>query len=122
MTAEELRTQLKKAFDDAEAYKNELNQKLSDYDLQEQDLLHYLENKTCDAVDLVKIATKLKSIRQQRRKCKVEQDKVMSAMSDFNNVKIHWNRDLSKFDEKTYTNRTNVIDSMVLSHKADKTK
>ena len=116
MTAEELRTQLKKAFVDVEAYKKELTQKISDYDLQQQDLLHYLENETCDAVDLVKIAAKLKDIRKRRRASKVEQDKILSATSDFNNVKVHWNKDLSKFDGKTYTNKTDVMDGMALSH------
>ena len=117
MTAEELRTQLKKAFDDAKAYRDELNQKISNYDLQEQDLLHYLEINTCDAVDLVKIAIKLKDVRRQRREYKTERDKIMSVMSDFNNVTLHWNRDLTKLELKTYTHKTDVMDGMVLSHK-----
>lgn len=122
MTAEELRIQLKQAFDDIEAYENELSQKLSNYDLQQQDLLHYLENEICDAVDLVKIATKLKSIRQQRRVCKVEQDKILSATSAFANIKVHWNRDLSKFEKKSYTNKTDILDGMALTHKNNNTK
>lgn len=65
MTVEELRTQLKEAFDNVEVYRKQLSTKVSEYDLQEQDLLHYIENEVCNAVDLVKIATKLKDIRKK---------------------------------------------------------
>ena len=117
MTTAELRTQLKTAFDDIEVYRKELSQKISEYDSQEQDLLHYIENEICDAVDLVKIASKLKEIRRQRRVYKVEYERLQTVTAPFVNMKINWNKDLQKFAEKTYTNKTNLLDGMELSHK-----
>lgn len=122
MTTAELRTQLKEAFDDIDAYRKELSQKISEYDSQEQDLLHYIENEICDAVDLVKIASKLKEIRRQRRVYKVEYERLQTVTAPFVNMKINWNKDLQKFAEKTYTNKTNLLDGMELSHKKNNTK
>lgn len=54
---------------------------LSRYDAQEQDLLHYLENEKCDAVDMVRVAKELKMLRQHRRMAKIEVDRCNSIHS-----------------------------------------
>lgn len=122
MTAEELRTQLKEAFDNVEAYRKQLSTKVSEYDLQEQDLLHYIENEVCNAVDLVKIATKLKDIRKKRRVYKVELERLQAVEAPFVGTKVAWNKDLTKFANKTYTNKSDILDGMTLSHKNNNTK
>ena len=55
------------AFSAIEKKRNELLEQQSKMDLQEQDLLHYLELQNCDAVQMVKVASKLRSITQERR-------------------------------------------------------
>ena len=122
MTVEELRTQLKEAFDNVEVYRKQLSTKVSEYDLQEQDLLHYIENEVCNAVDLVKIATKLKDIRKKRRVYKVELEKLQAVEAPFVGTKVAWNKDLTKFANKTYTNKSDILDGMTLSHKNNNTK
>lgn len=76
MTAKELQTQLKQTFESIVNHREKLSAQISHYDLQIQDLLHYMENEPCDAVDLVRIAVQLKNIQQQRRVCKIECDKL----------------------------------------------
>ena len=122
MTAAELRTQLKETFDSVETYKKELIAKISEYDLRQQDLLHYIENETCDAVDLVRIAIKLKEVRAKRRECKVEYERLQSIADPLANVKIHWNKDFAHIAAKKYTNKTDILDSIELSHKNNNTK
>ena len=77
-----------------------------------------------DAVDLVRIAVQLKNIQQQRRVCKIECDKLRSIYDSFQgkNVTKLLNQDLTKFEKKTYTDKTTVINDMALSHKNNKTK
>ncbi len=50
-----------------EKKRNELLEQQSQLDLKEQDLLHYLELQNCDAVQMVKVASKLRSITHERR-------------------------------------------------------
>lgn len=50
----------------------ELNEELSEVDLEQQDILHYLENEKCSAVTMVKITKKLKDLREKRRVIKNE--------------------------------------------------
>ena len=124
MTAKELQTQLKQTFESIVNHREKLSAQISHYDLQIQDLLHYMENEPCNAVDLVRIAVQLKNIQQKRRVCKIECDKLRSIYDSFQgkNVTKLLDQDLMKFEKKTYTDKTTVINDMALSHKNNKTK
>jgi hypothetical protein len=124
MTAKELQTQLKQTLESIVDHREKLSAQISHYDLQIQDLLHYMEIEPCDAVDLVRIAVQLKNIQQQRRVCKIECDKLRSIYDSFQgkNVTKLLDQDLTKFEKKTYTDKTTVINDMALSHKNNKTK
>ena len=52
--------------------KSELAKLQSEYDLQRQDILHYIEMKKCDAIISAKLMKKLKEISEQRRIVKEE--------------------------------------------------
>lgn len=124
MTAKELQTQLKQTLESIVNHREKLSAQISHYDLQIQDLLHYMEIEPCDAVDLVRIAVQFKNIQQQRRVCKIECDKLRSIYDSFQgkNVTKLLDQDLTKFEKKTYTDKTTVINDMALSHKNNKTK
>lgn len=124
MTAKELQTQLKQTLESIVDHREKLSAQISHYDLQIQDLLHYMEFEPCDAVDLVRIAVQLKNIQQQRRVCKIECDKLRSVYDSFQgkNVTKLFDQDLTKFEKKTYTDKTTVINDMILSHKNNRTK
>lgn len=124
MTAKELQTQLKQTLKSIVDHREKLSAQISHYDLQIQDLLHYMEIEPCDAVDLVRIAVQLKNIQQQRRVCKIECDKLRSVYDSFQgkNVTKLLDQDLTKFEKKTYTDKTTVINDMALSHKNNRTK
>lgn len=124
MTAKELQTQLKQTFESIVDHREKLSAQISHYDLQIQDLLHYMEFEPCDAVDLVRIAVQLKNIQQQRRVCKIECDKLRSVYDSFQgkNVTKLLDQDLTKFEKKTYTDKATVINDMILSHKNNRTK
>ena len=68
-------------------YKEDLKQikqnaasNISQCDKEEQDLLHFLENEKCDAVQMVLIAKKLKEIRIVRRDAKLEHARAISLL------------------------------------------
>ena len=124
MTAKELQTQLKQTLESIVDHREKLSAQISHYDLQIQDLLHYMEIEPCDAVDLVRIAVQLKNIQQQRRVCKIECDKLRSVYDSFQgkNITKLLDQDLTKFEKKTYTDKTTVINDMALSHKNNRTK
>jgi len=124
MTAKELQTQLKQTLESIVDHREKLSAQISHYDLQIQDLLHYMEIEPCDAVDLVRIVVQLKNIQQQRRVCKIECDKLRSVYDSFQgkNVTKLLDQDLTKFEKKTYTDKTTVINDMILSHKNNRTK
>lgn len=91
----------------AKARRKELNAELSRYDNALQDALHFLENEKYDAVVMVKTAKIIKQIRQDRRKVKVEQDQINSLLSTI------CKKDITKFEHKTYTYRTEVINNLI---------
>ena len=79
------------------------SQNVTTYNSQEQDLLHFLENEKCDAVDMVKVAKELKSLRQRRRIAKIEMERCQSILSSIDK------KDLKRFEEKTYTYKTDAL-------------
>lgn len=52
--------------------KKELEAMMSNVDLEQQDILHFLENEKCDAVTMSKITKKLIVVRKRRREIKEE--------------------------------------------------
>lgn len=58
--------------DEIKKRKRELEEELSQVDLKQQDILHFLENEKCDAVTMSKATKKLIVVRKQRREIKEE--------------------------------------------------
>jgi hypothetical protein len=85
------------------ARKKELEAQLSDVDLKQQDILHFLENEKCDAVTMVRLAKRLKTLRTERRLIKneyVELEPVCNRLT--NAIKAKEKKD-------TYTYKTDII-------------
>lgn len=59
-------------FSEIEKRRKELSKKVSELDLKEQDILHFLETESYNAVVMVKATKKIKLLRQERRVFKQE--------------------------------------------------
>ena len=81
--------------------KSELAKLQSEYDLQRQDILHYIEMKKCDAIISAKLMKKLKEISEQRRIVK-EELQSLNSISDLSKKSKYKNNE-------TYVFKTNVI-------------
>ena len=81
--------------------RNELQKQLSNYDLQEQDILHYIEMKKCDAIMSAKLMKKLKEVTCARRVVKEEYCSLNSLTMNLKKNKYKNNQE--------YTFKTNVI-------------
>lgn len=79
--------------------KKRLSNELSEVDLQQQDILHFLEFEKCDAVTMVKATKKLKLVRQKRREIK-NKYQVVVIMCDRLKSTIK-NEDVTNGDYKT---------------------
>ena len=84
--------------------KTELNNKLSNLSLQEQDVLHFLELETYNAITMVKVTKKLKLIRIERREVKNELDEVSRVLDKFAK------KGFKTKDDKVYQYRTKVME------------
>ena len=82
----------------------------------EQDLLHFLENETCDAVTMVLIAKELQANRRGRRQHKVCLEQAQSIRMGG----IQKRRNLTKFEEKGYTYKSDIM--QYIEHKPKKLK
>lgn len=82
----------------------------------EQDLLHFLENETCDAVTMVLIAKELQANRRGRRQHKVCLEQAQSIRMGG----IQKRRNLTKFEEKGYTYKSDIMSH--IEHKPKKLK
>lgn len=80
--------------------KEELCKELSKKDGEQEDILHYLEFKKCDAVITSKLVKKLKEIRKERRLIKEELEAVQRITQGINE---------RKEKSKDYKFRTNVV-------------
>lgn len=96
--------------------RKELECQLSAYAVEEQDLLHFLENEIYDAVVMVKIAKQLKISRLNRRKVKVELEQLQSIHDTVTKKK------LKQFAEKHYEYRTDVLSNIASRTKGDRTQ
>lgn len=80
--------------------KEELNKELSKKDGEQEDILHYLEFKKCDAIITSKLVKKLKEVRKERRLIKEELEAVQRITQGINE---------RKEKNRNYKFRTNVI-------------
>lgn len=97
-----------------EKCEKECTKRVSEANAIEQDLLHFLEGETCDAVTMVMIAKKLQENRRERRQDKVCLEQIQSIKSHGLSKRVN----LSKFEEKTYTYKSDVMSH--ISHKPKK--
>lgn len=70
-------------FQDIDKRLSELNNKQSEWDIKQDELLHYIENHNLDAVKSCKIIKKLKYVREERRQVKNEIDVIRSLKDTF---------------------------------------
>lgn len=80
--------------------KEELCKELSKKDGEQEDILHYLEFKKCDAIITSKLVKKLKEVRKERRLIKEELEAVQRITQGINE---------RKEKNKNYKFRTNVV-------------
>lgn len=80
--------------------KAELNKELSKKDGEQEDILHCLEFKKCNAIITSKLAKKLKEVRKERRLIKEELEAVQRITQGINK---------RKEKSKDYKFRTNVV-------------
>ena len=82
--------------------KKELEAMISQVDLEQQDILHFLENEKCNAAVMAKVTKRLVLLRKQRREIKEEWDY----------VNWIWQRIINKMVERKFTGynyRTNIM-------------
>ena len=101
--------ELKEFENNLESRFNQLNQKKSEFDLAEQDILHYIEFERYDAVTGAKLLKKLKEVRIGRREIKNEFEELQSILTRFKTSGLH----KLKRPEKSYTYRTITLQSVL---------
>lgn len=87
----------------------ELDKFKSDYDLAEQDILHYIEFEKYDAATGSRLLKKLKEVRISRREIKDEYEELQSILHKINNAGLS----NYKRPNKTYTYRTVTLESVL---------
>ena len=92
-------------YDEMKERMKELDKQLSNYDLQEQDILHYIELKKCDAVMSAKLMKKLREITANRRIVKEEHISLDSITSN--------KRRCNYKPNEAYTFKTDVINDII---------
>ena len=98
-------------FEDMTKRRNELSKLLSNYDLQEQDILHYIEMKKCDAITSAKLMKKLKEVTCARRVVKEEYCSLNSLTTNLKRNKYKNNQE--------YTFKTNIIIDLLEEDKGE---
>ena len=83
MPAEELLKYILNFFQDIDKRLSELSSKQSEWDIKQDELLHYIENHNLDAVKSCKIIKQLKYVRAERRLVKNEIDVIRSLKDTF---------------------------------------
>lgn len=68
------------------ARKRELEEKISEIDSKQQDILHYLEFEKCDAITMMKLTKRLKTLREERRVIKNEWIELEPVCQRLNNM------------------------------------
>ena len=98
-------------FEDMTNRRNELSKLISNYDLQEQDILHYIEMKKCDAIMSAKLMKKLKEVTCARRVVKEEYCSLNSLTTNLKRNKYKNNQE--------YTFKTNIIIDLLEEDKGE---
>lgn len=83
MEIEDLLKTMLAFFQDIDKRLEKLNNELSIADIKQQEILHYIENHNLNAVDSCKIIKLLKTVREERREIKNEQDVIQSLKDTF---------------------------------------
>ena len=103
---------LKTIIEDVNEKTNSLTQQLSQYDLEQQDILHFIENKKLNAVQMSKVFRLLKEIRESRRKTKNELSRYTSLASKLSGKSNLLECKLElKPEDDFYELRTDVLNS-----------
>ena len=116
MEVEDLLKYMHKFFTSIDQEINDILQELSNVDLEQQDILHYIENNNLNASGYAKVGKLLKEIRLKRRKIK----------NDLDNLTRKYNNKFIEKDiigaikgieavekrEGKYNNRTNILDRL----------
>lgn len=123
MPIEELLKYMHKFFTSIDKEINDIYQELSNVDLEEQDILHYIENNNLNAGGYAKVGKILKDVRIRRRDIKNDLDKLNSVRDNltkkYNNKFIE--KDIIgaikgieavKNKKGKYNNRTNILDRL----------
>lgn len=88
----------------------ECRNSVAEYSSIEQDLLHFLENESCDAVTMVLIAKQLQQNRRSRRQDKIRLEQIQSIKSTI--PSLVKKKNLTSFEEKTYTYKSDIISTI----------
>lgn len=102
MTTLEIYANFKKEIDKRTG---EINALLSQYDKEESDLLHFLENETYDAIKMMRVAKRIKEVRIKRREIKME-------FIQINSITVRYKLAESKLatmGPENYTYRTDIL-------------
>ena len=123
MPIEELLKYMHKFFTSIDKEINDIYQELSNVDLEEQDILHYIENNNLNAGGYAKVGKLLKDVRIRRREIKNDLDKLNSVRDNltkkYNNKFIEKDiigaiKGIEAVKNKTgkYNNRTNILEEL----------
>lgn len=131
MPIEELLKYMHKFFTSIDKEINDIYQELSNVDLEEQDILHYIENNNLNAGGYAKVGKILKDVRIRRRDIKNDLDKLNSVRDNltkkYNNKFIE--KDIIgaikgieavKNKKGKYKNRTNILDELEAKDEQDR--
>lgn len=83
MEVEDILKYMLTLFQDTDKKLTELIEKMSEWDIKQDELLHYIENHNLDAVKSCKIIKLLKYVRFERRQIKNEMDVIRSLKDTF---------------------------------------
>ena len=86
MTTEEFLVNMKQFFEGIDKVRTNLEQEISKVELERNDLLHELELAKLNAVEMSKVAKKLRDVLKERRVYKDELAKVMTLKGDRKSV------------------------------------
>ena len=123
MEVEDLLKYMHKFFTSIDQEINDISQELSNVDLEQQDILHYIENNNLNASGYAKVGKLLKEIRLKRRNIKNDLDK-LNAIRDNLTRKYHTHfiekdiigaiKGIEAIENRNgkYNNRTKILDRL----------
>lgn len=124
MTIEDTLKLMKMIFEDTDKELRDLNEELRQKELEQQDILHYIENNNLNASGYSKAGKLLKKVRNERRVIKdnIDRINVLKVFTDKYNKKLivgdivqamkGLNTILKKQQHPVYVRRTNIIENL----------